>query len=101
MLAQRTAQLTGLETHREGITVWVRPEVVVEVAFDALQRSPRYESGFALRFARVKRLRFDKPAADATTLDEILASDAAPPARPARTVPPPGGIDDATHEFSE
>jgi DNA ligase-1 len=51
--------------------VRVRPERVVEIAFDTVQRSPRYDSGFALRFARVKRLRPDKPPGEATTLDEV------------------------------
>jgi DNA ligase-1 len=53
--------------------VKVRPERVVEIAFDTLQRSPRYDSGLALRFARVKRFRPDKSPAEATTLDEIRA----------------------------
>jgi DNA ligase-1 len=43
----------------------------VEIAFDGLQRSPRYDSGLALRFARVKRFRPDKAAADATSIDEV------------------------------
>jgi DNA ligase-1 len=51
--------------------VRVRPERVVEVAFDGIQRSSRYDSGLALRFARVKRFRPDKRAADATTIGEI------------------------------
>lgn len=49
----------------------MRPERVVEIAFDTVQRSPRYDSGLALRFARVKRFRPDKQAAEATTIDEI------------------------------
>jgi DNA ligase 1 len=53
--------------------VRVRPERVVEIAFDALQRSPRYDSGLALRFARVKRFRPDKSAAEATTFAEVQA----------------------------
>jgi DNA ligase-1 len=52
----------------------VRPERVVEIAFDDVLRSTRYDSGFALRFARVKRFRPDKTAAEATTIDEIRAA---------------------------
>ena len=51
MLAWQTERLLELETSREGIVVHVRPEVVVEVAFDGLQASPRYPGGMALRFA--------------------------------------------------
>ena len=71
MLRDLTADMLGLETHRDAHTVFVRPERVVEIAFDAVQRSPRYDSGFALRFARVKRFRPDKSAAEVTTLAEI------------------------------
>ena len=73
MLAWQTQRLLALETHREGITVHVRPELVVEVAFDGVQTSPRYPSGMALRFARVKRYREDKPAADADTVATVRA----------------------------
>ena len=60
------------DRHRDDAhVVYVRPERVVEIAFDAVQRSSRYDSGMALRFARVKRFRPDKRAADATTVDEI------------------------------
>ncbi|MFQ6052895.1 MAG: DNA ligase, partial [Candidatus Bathyarchaeia archaeon] len=52
-------------------TVHVRPEVVVEVAFNEIQRSPHYPSGFALRFARVTRIRRDKGPEDADTLDRV------------------------------
>jgi len=71
MLRELTADMLGLETRRDEHTVYVRPERVVEIAFDSVQRSPRYDSGFALRFARVKRFRPDKSAAEATTLAEI------------------------------
>ncbi len=73
MLRELTADMLALETHRDAHTVYVRPERVVEIAFDAVQRSPRYDSGLALRFARVKRFRPDKNAAEATTLSEIRA----------------------------
>jgi ATP-dependent DNA ligase len=71
MLHEMTEDLLALETHREGAVVHVRPERVVEVAFDAVQRSRRYDSGLALRFARVKRFRPDKEASQAATLGEI------------------------------
>jgi DNA ligase-1 len=51
----------------------VRPELVVEIAFDGVQGSPRYPGGVALRFARVLRHRPDKPAAEADTIDSVLA----------------------------
>jgi DNA ligase-1 len=51
--------------------VAVRPEIVVEVAYNEIQRSPQYSSGFALRFARVARIREDKGRAQITTLAEL------------------------------
>ncbi len=60
MLEWQTARLLELETAREGHVVHVRPELVVEVAFDGIQASPRYPGGLALRFARVVRYRPDK-----------------------------------------
>jgi DNA ligase-1 len=77
MLAWQTEHLLGLEIAREGHVVHVRPELVVEVAFDGVQASTRYPGGVALRFARVLRHRPDKPAAEADTLDAILAIHAA------------------------
>jgi ATP-dependent DNA ligase I len=71
MLQEMTNDLLQLETHREGHIVHVRPVRVVEIAFDAVQRSPRYDSGFALRFARVKRFRPDKNAGEADTIDTV------------------------------
>jgi DNA ligase-1 len=53
--------------------LWVRPELVVEVAFDGVQGSPRYPGGVALRFARVLRHRPDKPASEADTIDAVRA----------------------------
>jgi DNA ligase-1 len=52
-------------------TVYVRPELVVEIALDGVQVSKRYPGGVALRFARVKRYRPDKRAADADTIDRV------------------------------
>jgi DNA ligase-1 len=71
MLRRQTEQLLALETHREGQTVFVRPELVVEIAFSDIQESPRYPAGLALRFARVKRYRPDKPAREADTIQTV------------------------------
>src|SRR3712207_2226306 len=71
MLAWQTERLLALQTHREGIAVHVRPELVVEIAFDGVQRSSRYPSGLALRFARVKGYREDKPASEADTVELV------------------------------
>ncbi|HET6578718.1 MAG TPA: ATP-dependent DNA ligase [Gemmatimonadales bacterium] len=68
MLAWQTARLLELEVSRDAHTVYVRPELVVEVAFNDLQASPQYPGGLALRFARIKGYRPDKTAADADTL---------------------------------
>ena len=73
MLEWQTETLLGLEVRRDGHVVHVRPELVVEIAFDGVQTSPRYPGGVALRFARVLRHRPDKPAAEADTLDSVLA----------------------------
>ncbi|HVM36417.1 MAG TPA: ATP-dependent DNA ligase [Actinomycetota bacterium] len=73
MLAWQTEQLLQLETERDGIVVRVRPELVVEVAFDGLQTSTRYPAGLALRFARIKGYRTDKRAEDADTIETVRA----------------------------
>jgi DNA ligase 1 len=73
MLAWQTEHLLALESHREGHAVFVRPELVVEVAFDGIQASTRYPGGVALRFARVKGYRPDKSAAEADTIDTVRA----------------------------
>ncbi|HEV3353716.1 MAG TPA: ATP-dependent DNA ligase [Acidimicrobiales bacterium] len=73
LLTWQTEELLARETHREGIIVFVRPELVVEIALDGAQRSPRYPGGVALRFARVKRYRDDKSPADADTIDAVRA----------------------------
>jgi ATP-dependent DNA ligase I len=80
LLTWQTARLLELETHRDSYTVYVRPELVVEIAFDGVQRSPRYPGGLALRFARVLRYRDDKPAAEADTIDTVRAISPADPA---------------------
>ena len=73
MLRWQTQRFLGLETQRRGGVVIVRPEQVVEIAFDGIQRSTRYDSGMALRFARVRRYRTDKPAAEADTVAAMRA----------------------------
>ena len=73
MLAWQTERFLDLETRREGHVVHVRPEQVVEIAFDGLQRSTRYPGGLALRFARVVRYRDDKTAAEADTIETVRA----------------------------
>jgi DNA ligase-1 len=73
LLTWQTSRLLSLETRRDSYTVYVRPELVVEIAFDGVQRSPRYPGGLALRFARVLRYREDKPATEADTIDTVRA----------------------------
>ncbi|MBA2445551.1 MAG: ATP-dependent DNA ligase [Nocardioidaceae bacterium] len=73
MLHWQTQRFLELETARTGHVVQVRPEQVVEIAFDGLQRSTRYPGGLALRFARVLRYRDDKQASDADTIDQVRA----------------------------
>ncbi|WP_282694544.1 ATP-dependent DNA ligase [Streptomyces sp. CC208A] len=74
MLRWQTDRLTELAVEDDGFTVTVRPELVVEIAYDGLQRSPRYPAGIALRFARVLRHRPDKPADQADTVASVLAA---------------------------
>jgi DNA ligase-1 len=71
MLAWQTEKLLGLEIGRDGMTVHVRPELVVEIAFSDVQASPTYPGGLALRFARVKRYRTDKSADQADTIERV------------------------------
>lgn len=73
MLAWQTQKLQELATGREGHIVHVRPELVVEVAFNNLQMSPHYPGGLALRFARIKGYRPDKSVAQADTIDTVRA----------------------------
>ena len=73
LLTWQTAELLAREVRREGIAVYVRPELVVEVALDGVQSSTRYPGGVALRFARVRRYRPDKTPAEADTLDSLRA----------------------------
>jgi DNA ligase 1 len=73
LLAWQTNELLARETDRRGITVFVRPELVVEIALDGVQASTRYPGGVALRFARVKRYRPDKDAQETDTIDDLRA----------------------------
>jgi DNA ligase-1 len=71
MLAWQTDKLRALEISHDRHTVYVKPELVVEIAFNEVQESPQYPGGLALRFARVKGYRQDKSAADADTIDAV------------------------------
>jgi DNA ligase-1 len=87
MLDWQTREFLAREIGRDRYTVYVRPEIVAEIAFNDLQRSPRYPGGLALRLARVKRYRRDKPAAEADTFQTVqaiyqrLTGEPAPPRR--------------------
>jgi DNA ligase-1 len=71
MLDWQTKRLLEMEVARDGITVYVKPELVVEVAFNEVQASSQYPGGVALRFARVKRYRSDKKASEADTIGAV------------------------------
>ena len=71
MLDWQTRKLLELEVARDGHTVYVRPELVVETAFNEVQGSSQYPGGVALRFARIKRYRTDKTAAEADTIGAV------------------------------
>ncbi|HEV8297688.1 MAG TPA: ATP-dependent DNA ligase [Acidimicrobiales bacterium] len=73
LLTWQTARLLELEERRDRATVYVRPELVVEIALDGVQASRRYAGGLALRFARVKRYRSDKAPAEADTIQSLQA----------------------------
>ncbi|MGW1892691.1 ATP-dependent DNA ligase [Streptomyces sp. NPDC002004] len=87
MLAWQTERLRELAVDDDGRVVTVRPELVVEIAYDGLQRSTRYPAGVTLRFARVVRYREDKTAAEADTVATVL-----------RTSPVPGAADPGTSQ---
>jgi DNA ligase-1 len=70
-LGWQTERLLQLEIARDSYTVYVRPELVVEIAFNDVQVSPHYPGGLALRFARLKSYRHDKTAADADSIDTV------------------------------
>ena len=87
MLAWQTEQFLKLALGREGHVVHLKPELVVEVAFDGVQRSSQYPGGVALRFARVRRYRPDKPASQADTIDSVLGHLAPDPGDEAESDP--------------
>ncbi|GDY67413.1 hypothetical protein SAV14893_068060 [Streptomyces avermitilis] len=74
MLTWQTERLTELAVEENGSVVTVRPELVVEIAYDGLQKSTRYPAGVTLRFARVVRYREDKTPAEADTVETLLAA---------------------------
>ncbi len=71
MLEWQTREFLARETHRDSFTVYVRPEIVVEIAFSDLQASTRYAGGLALRLARVKRFRPDKRVEEADSMEAV------------------------------
>ena len=71
MLEWQTRRFLEVERERKGHVVYLEPEIVYEIAFDGIQRSTRYPGGVALRFARVKRHRDDKTAAEADTIETV------------------------------
>ena len=73
MLRWQTERLLSLEVSRNDWQVFVQPSLVVEIAFDGVQTSPRYPGGVALRFARVVRYREDKKPHEADTIDAVRA----------------------------
>jgi DNA ligase-1 len=73
LLEWQTGALLSREVARDGYAIYVRPELVVEIAFNDVQQSPHYPGGVALRFARVKRYRQDKTALEADTIDSVRA----------------------------
>jgi DNA ligase 1 len=73
LLRWQTSRFLELEASRNEWQVFVRPELVVEIAFDGVQSSPRYPGGVALRFARVLRYRDDKRPDEADTIDTVRA----------------------------
>ncbi len=73
MLAWQTKRFQELSLSTDGWAVYLRPEIVVEIAFSDVQESPHYPAGMALRFARVKRYRDDKTAAEADTIGTVRA----------------------------
>jgi len=71
LFEELTERLAAIAVTEEPWGVRVRPEIVVEIEYNDIQRSPRYESGHALRFARIARLRDDKRPEEASTLDDV------------------------------
>jgi len=70
-IAKMTEKLRSITIKNEGYRLIVRPEIVLEVAFDSIQKSDRHNSGFALRFPRIKHIRTDKTMRDIDTLEKV------------------------------
>lgn len=70
-IGEMTGNLRSIMTRDEGYRIIVRPEIVLEVAFDGIQRSERHDSSYALRFPRIKRIRHDKSVSDIDTLEKV------------------------------
>jgi DNA ligase-1 len=68
---EMTKKLKSIMIKDEGYSIMVKPEIVLEIAFDSIQKSNRHDSGFALRFPRIKNIREDKDAADIDTLQKV------------------------------
>ncbi|MGE0243704.1 MAG: hypothetical protein AB7P56_07225, partial [Nitrososphaeraceae archaeon] len=66
-----TKRLGEITIEDKGNKIQVKPEIVLEVAFDTIQKSDRYDSGFALRFPRIKNIRIDKGINDIDTLEKV------------------------------
>ncbi|MEM7684284.1 MAG: ATP-dependent DNA ligase, partial [Pseudomonadota bacterium] len=71
-LAELDKWVRNNTVERYGPVRAVKPEIVLEIAFDAIQRSSRHKSGVAMRFPRIKRIRWDKPAAEADHLSTLV-----------------------------
>ena len=93
-LSWQTQKLQELATETSDYVVKVRPELVVEIAFDGLQQSPIYPGGMALRFARVRRYRDDKPASEADTIGFVRSLYERSLGKTAEDEPPPAAADD-------
>ena len=72
MLAWFTENLLPLKIHEDDWTIYVKPDIVVEIAFNEVQKSSKYDSGFALRFARVRRIRHDKNPKQINTIIDLV-----------------------------
>lgn len=68
---EMTSKLKTIMIRDEGYRIIVKPEIVLEVAFDSIQKSERHDSGYALRFPRIKRIRYDKSISDIDTLEKV------------------------------
>ena len=68
---EMTSKLKSLMVKDDGYKITVKPEIVLEIAFDSIQKSDRHDSGFALRFPRIKNIRDDKTVADIDTLEKV------------------------------